>query len=249
MLLEFQQKIIEDKDLFTALAAHELRTPLTTVNTYVQLLNRSNNLETNKINKYLNRAQAATSRLERLINELLESSKFKAGKLVFKMKITNIQKLMKTVMMDFKLIHPTEHIIYEDTVKNKNDSLVSIDPGKIRQVIINILNNAIKFTGTKTDVKVLLEEKRNKFIISIKDKGIGISRSDLEEIFQPYFRAQNNTTDKGGLGLGLFLAKKIIDKHEGEISINSKINQGTTVRIELKKYEKSFTNSFTKNKK
>jgi signal transduction histidine kinase len=245
MLFGYQQKIIKDKDLFTALAAHELRTPLTTTNTYIQLLNRSNNLDKSKIQKYLKRAQAATKKLERLIDELLESAKFKAGKLVFNMKSTDITKLLLSVVNDFKLMFPAQRITYKKAVWSKK-SIVFVDPGKIRQVILNILNNAVKFTGSKTDIEVRLKEQENKFIITIKDKGIGIDRLDLEEIFQPYFRAQNNTTDKGGLGLGLFLAKKIIDKHKGKISISSKINRGTTVRIELKKNERKFTSSESK---
>ena len=112
---------------------------------------------------------------------------------------------------------------------------VMADPGVIKQVIINLLNNAIKFSVTRKEIVVRLKKENDMVMIQVEDKGIGIPDDQMDLIFQPFYRVgQKNSEDISGTGLGLSVVKEIVDAHQGKIRVESKLNEGSTFTILLK---------------
>ncbi len=111
---------------------------------------------------------------------------------------------------------------------------MAIDQIRITQVIRNILDNAIKYSKPDKNINIFLDKNKNKLIITIKDQGIGIKKQNLSKIFQKFKQMHSNAFDhSGGSGLGLFIARKIIELHKGEIKVESKLNKGSTFIISL----------------
>ncbi len=224
------QKTIEARDLFVSIASHELRTPLTTSYIYLQLIER--NYAKNKPFdiKWVTTLKDETERLSSIINELLEINQINMGKFSYNLEVCNIDDVINRVISNFKIKYKNRF-----TAINKipsENKLIICDSNKLISVFINLLDNAIKHSDETSKVTVLLESDRKKYItISIQDKGEGIPREDLKKIFDDFYKAKNNT--KPGMGLGLFIAKRIIDKHRGKILVTSQLNKGTNVSVQL----------------
>lgn len=230
-LLTKVKDALESRDLFMSLAAHEFRTPLTIIIATTQLLENKlakKNLEEAKMVKQV---LLESFRLTRLVNELLEISQIKTGGLRFFYTEQNIKKIIEKAIKNFKFTYPNRKIIFKDFIKNSYKIFCDFD--KILQVISNLLDNAVKFSPIDSIIALILKFDAPDFVLSIKDTGIGISKKDLPYVFKSFYRGIKSRQE--GMGLGLFLAKKIIEEHRGSIQIKSQQNQGTTVEIRLPK--------------
>lgn len=227
------KKALETRDLFISMAAHELKTPLTSIHGYIQLLHGKlvgkNTVEA----RWVERLSWESFRLTQLVKELLEIERIKTGQLVYILKECYLEEVIKRTLENFRLSYPERKIIFSDEIEQGKDMVIG-DFDKLLQVLGNIVENAIKFSSADSVVKIFLKVKNTDFIILIKDEGIGIAKKDLKNIFESYYRASSDQS-KEGMGLGLYLAKEIIERHHGEINIKSKVNKGTTVEIKLPK--------------
>jgi len=224
------QKTIETRDLFVSIASHELRTPLTTSYIYLQLIER--NYAKNKPFdiKWVTTLKEETERLSSIINELLEINQINTGKFSYNLELCNIDDIINRITSNFKIKYKNR-IIVVNNIPNDN-KLIICDTNKLMSVFINLLDNAIKHSDEKTKVTVFMESDLKKYItVSVQDKGEGIPKEDLDKIFDDFYKAKNNT--KPGLGLGLFIAKRIIDKHRGKILVTSQLNKGTSISVQL----------------
>ncbi len=220
------------KEEFLQEAAHELKTPITALKLLVQY-------QIKKISKKQKNAELVQSlklidrdldRLTRLINELSDVTRIEAGKLSTNMQIVNITDLVSDVVIEMQAFDKNHYLSFSDQSK----LFVVADPDKIKQVLINIIGNAIKYSYNNSEISISIKNKKDVVIIAIKDRGLGISSSKLPYLFKRYY--QIDKTHRIGLGLGLYISKEIIKKHKGKIWVESKEGIGSTFYIQLQKF-------------
>lgn len=226
------EKALETRDLFISMAAHELRTPLTTIFGYVQLLQNKIQGDNQTVKKWLDELGWETQRLTKLINDILEINRVRKGQVHYIFRECNLREIIRRATDAFNLMHPNRRLIYQEQLK-EGDDLVVGDSDKLLQLMINLLDNAYKFSFPDTDIIVSLKTALPYLKIGVADQGQGISKKELTKVFEAFYKGDYNKNQ--GMGLGLFLAKDIVEHHRGMIHLHSKKNLGTTVEINLPK--------------
>lgn len=229
------KELDELKDAFVASVSHELRSPLSAISGYVELLTLKpiNKLDPEKASKALNIILESTTRLTQFVNDVLDAAKIKAGKMEIHRVSMNPHHISESV---FGLFYP---LFEKKKITGKleiNPSLPSVpaDIEKIRQVITNLLSNAYKFTpesGTITLTADFAKDKRDYVQFSVKDTGIGIPKAYQHMIFGRFQQvpgAKDKIQGPKGTGLGLVIAKGIVEAHGGVMGFESEENKGTT---------------------
>lgn len=220
-LFEEVMALSEKKDEFIALASHELKTPLTSLKGYLQMLQKEKGSKMAEF--FVDKSLKQLDRLGALIGDLLDVSKVEAGQLQFNFEFFDLHKIVKDVIETFHY-NSTSHLISFSGFEEK--LMVWGDQQRIEQVIINLLNNAIKYSPQANEVFVVLEKKEDQAVIKVQDKGIGLSKQQQKGIFKRFFRAEG-VAHIAGLGLGLYISKEIIDRHEGSFIVKSEIGVGS----------------------
>lgn len=228
-LNEEAKEALRMRDLFISLAAHELRTPLTTMNAYVHLLSRKVNDPQKVETKWIRELSSETSLIIKLVNELLNVDLIRNGVFSYHMQPISLRKVINRAAQQFSIAFPFHTVMIEDEC-SQDDTLIG-DTDKLLQVLSSILQNAAKFSGVDKKILLTYTCKKEKLYISISDNGIGILRKDIKKIFSGFYKGSNNYMD--GIGLGLFISKRIIMKHKGNITITSGKDKGTKVTIML----------------
>jgi len=230
-----EKEIDKAKTEFVSLASHQLRTPLSTVNWYSEMLLTGDVGEvTTEQKKYLEEIYNGNQRMVELVNTLLDVSRIELGTLVVESKPTNIVKLTQNVINEQKLQIIEKKIKLSPSFED-NIPLITADPKLLRMVIQNLLSNAIKYTpdGGKIRASLSLDEKKN-VILKISDTGYGIPANQQDKIFSKLFRADNVIgKDTEGTGLGLYIAKSIVEQVGGKLWFESEENRGTTFYVAL----------------
>lgn len=224
------KEALELRDLFISLAAHELRTPLTSINGYIQLLHARLTKKNTTEGKWITELQKESERLTKLVTELLEVNRIKSGTFHYVFEKCNLDKIITSAITLTNISHPQRLIEYKSTLSKKQNNIVA-DQKKILQVLINIINNSIKFSPEDSVIKITVKYKSPFIILRVTDRGKGIFIEDVEKIFKGFYKGKNNHGQ--GLGVGLYLSKEIITSHHGTISVQSKVNKGTTVEVKL----------------
>jgi PAS domain S-box-containing protein len=220
------------KDEFLSIASHELRTPVTSIKGYTQLakmLIREGDLGTSE--EYLDIALDQIDRMSRLILELLDVSRIETGRLEIRREeiawpqfVRDVVHRHHTAVSDRRF-----HLSVTDTGK-----VVTGDRDRLEQVLGNLLENAVKYSPDGSDVSVLVEEKGETYVTAVCDRGIGIPADELNQVFERFHRGrQVSSTNYGGLGLGLYITKQIVERHNGTIWVESKEGKGTTFFFSL----------------
>ncbi|MBI2600134.1 PAS domain-containing sensor histidine kinase, partial [Candidatus Daviesbacteria bacterium] len=213
------------KDEFISIASHELKTPLTSIKTYGQIIQnlaiKQSFAKLIDLAKSMNRQ---VSVLQDYVNELLNVNKIQAGKLSLKKKKFDIYHLIKEECDNLQKTLP-KHKLLTTSIHAK----VNADKERIRQVLINLITNAAKYSPKGGKIIIRSQKKNNELIVSVKDFGVGVANSEQERIFERFYQAEGLNRDRfGGLGLGLFISKGIISRHKGQIWVESKKNRGAT---------------------
>ncbi|MFX1286025.1 MAG: ATP-binding protein [Promethearchaeota archaeon] len=236
--LEDQKGISEMKDQFISVTSHEIRTPFHIVKGNFELLLQRNDLLPEDKEKIIGGIIRNMNRMEIMINNIYSLSMAKQKQIYLNFDYYNLYDVIKTTIEDMKLLVTKKGLTLNFTpnpVNNQDqDNLILCDAKAIEQVIRNLIHNSIKFTE-KGRIDVLLKKQENMYYIIVKDTGVGIDTQDFDNLFAD-FRPLDSNTNKPhqGLGLGLFLSKKIIKEHKGKIWIFSEgINKGTEVHFTL----------------
>ncbi|QXV63685.1 PAS domain S-box protein [Mucilaginibacter sp. 21P] len=221
-----RKQLERHKDQFVSVVAHELRTPLTTIKSQSQLLERGLAKEsesrlqelTTGINKHVNR-------LTRLIDNLVMVSKIEKGLTISAVENYSLTSLIKDVLGDLRLTNPHR----EFSEKFSGDLQTNGDEDKIRQVLYNLVNNAIKFSSAGTNIDISLHHEEQQAVICIQDHGAGIPKEDHDQIFKRFYQVEGNA-DKhlAGMGLGLYIADEIIRQQGGKLWVDSEEGKGST---------------------
>ena len=242
------EKLERLKSEFISIVSHELRTPLTAIKNSLEICLSGKAGEVSSImDKFLNMARRNVSRLSGIINDLLDLSKIEAGKMDFKFEKANINVPVEFIKNTFENVAKDKNI---DLVLDKDDDIFDtyIDNQRIEQVVSNLVSNAIKFTNENGKITVKTEKIKQSDIdksklvgvenpvfyenyvkVSVSDNGIGIAQEDLKKVFDQFQQIENSLNrQNGGTGLGLPIAKQLIEAHKGFIWVESELNRGTT---------------------
>ncbi len=228
------------KDQFLAVVSHELRTPVTIINGYLDLI-ASGICGTidDDIKVMIEKSRLNCSRLNSIINDLLDIEKFESEKIAF-----NMQK-HKCIDIVNEIIKINQDLIEKNNMSVllhnnlKENILIYIDGNRLTQAVTNLITNAIKNAPEYTPIEFHLKRNQNTLIIAVEDHGCGISDEIKNKVFDKFIQADSSDSrsTKGGVGLGLSIAKNIIEKMNGEISFETEVNKGTTFYIKLPIYQ------------
>lgn len=225
--IEDQKKEIEKKDEFIGVASHELKTPLTSLKGYVQLIGQTELPEPVKL--YIEKANSSLNKLQHLINDLLDVSKIKAGRLKFDTTIFDLSELIKQCIENCRYIYPS-HKLTEELEQN---IMINGNEERLEQVLMNLINNAVKYSNGNKEIIVRAEKDNSTATVSIIDFGIGLSSEDQEKIFDRFFRVENNEAYIPGLGMGLYISSGIVKEHNGTLSVKSRLKEGSVFSFSL----------------
>ncbi len=223
------QEYIARQKQFVSNVSHEIRTPLTAIKGYSEFLydDIAGNPDTEAALMHLT---SETARLEKLVNDLLNLSRLDSFQDSFVFLKTNYSNLINHTIDKLKLKAVENDIAI--TANIKPEVYIYSDPEKVVQVVINLLDNAIKYSRKGEKVEMELYTEKSDAVLIVRDCGIGIPKEDLKNIFERFHRA-SNTKSIGGTGLGLSISKIIVDKHRGSINIESEVNKGTVIKLAL----------------
>ncbi|MDP4283200.1 MAG: chemotaxis protein CheB [Bacteroidota bacterium] len=212
------------KDEFISIASHELKTPLTTAKAYIQLLQMSLEETSDKDLIFAQKAGASIDRLNDLIGELMDLSKIQNGKLNFQITTFNFNEIVLEALESVQYSSPSHHILLSGEIKKP----IKGDKERLKQVVINLLNNAVKYSPNAKDIFINLVKDKDCVKVSVKDNGIGIRKQNLEKIFERYYREEQRAAHFQGLGIGLYISHEIIQSHHGKIWAESEPGKGST---------------------
>jgi signal transduction histidine kinase/CHASE3 domain sensor protein len=220
------------KDEFLSIASHELRTPVTSIKGYTQLaktLIAENDLTTSE--EYLDIALDQIDRMSRLILELLDVSRIETGRLEIRREAIQ----WSTFVRDVVHRHHTAVSDRRFHLNVPDDSkMVTGDRDRLEQVLGNLLENAVKYSPDGSEIFVSIDDRGDHIITSVCDRGIGIPADELAQVFERFHRGRHvSSTNYGGLGLGLYITKQIVERHGGSIWVESREGQGTTFYFSL----------------
>lgn len=220
-LFEQVQSLSKKKDEFIALASHELKTPLTTIQGYLQVLARKEQDQMSEL--FLNKSLNQVKKLNTLVEDLLHMSRVESGRLEFDFENFDIRQLLLNITESFNYSHQSHTLVHDLGSKGVT---IEGDKQRIEQAVINLLNNAVKYSPHAEKVYLQLRAKDNNVVVTVKDQGIGLNKEQKDQLFTRFYRAES-TKGISGLGLGLYLTKQIIDRHKGSIGVMSKLGEGS----------------------
>lgn len=231
-----QARLDDMRKEFVANVSHELKTPITSIKTYSETLLDQEELDDESKNKFLNVILTEANRMTRLVSDLLQLTKFDYKKVAWNRIKFDVKELVKQICDKHKIQAEKKNQIVECYVTSNVPDVYG-DRDGIEQVITNILTNSIKYTPENGNIKVYVGAVHKDAYIKIIDDGIGIPKEDLPRVFERFYRVDKaRSREMGGTGLGLPIAKEIIEENGGSIDIKSEIEKGTEVIIKIPMY-------------
>ncbi len=226
--VEQLQELDRLKSAFVGIVSHELRTPLTPIKTLVEnLLDGVGGSLSEQQHHYLSRIQANADRLTRMLNELLDLSKIEAGKIELRPTVLSIQELIADVLDVLQPLAQQKSITMEVTSLDGIPK-VHADRDKLYEVLANLVDNAIKFTPSGGRIQIGTKVLNDRYIrVEVSDTGCGIPEEDLPKIFDKFYRVHSLSSNHAGAGLGLAIAKGLIELHGGTIGVESTSGKGS----------------------
>ena len=228
-----QERQERERREFVSTVSHELRTPLTTMNSYIEALEEGVINDKELAPQFIDTIHKETTRMIRMVNELMQLGKMDIKEEHYDKEFIDINKLIEQISDRFELTHPEKNFI---KYIPKTPIFVEGDQDKLTQVFDNIMNNAIKYSpnGKNITVRVRQNYNHNRVSISIKDEGEGIPLVHIDKIFKRFYRVdKSRQRTMGGTGLGLALAKNIVEAHRGRIWAQSREGYGSIIFVTL----------------
>jgi two-component system phosphate regulon sensor histidine kinase PhoR len=228
--IEEQKRELERKDEFIGVASHELKTPLTSLKGYLQLilLHKKDDLPDTVV-QYINKAVIALGKLQFLVDDLLDASKIKAGRLSYNMDIINLKDVVTTCAENAAAMNPT----YTFEVQNTDDFMINGNAERIEQVLMNLVNNAVKYSNGSRSVIIKSFKYSDCARVAVTDFGIGLSGEQQLKIFERFYRVEDKKNMTSGLGMGLYISSEIVNTHHGKIGVESELGKGSTFYFDL----------------
>jgi chemotaxis family two-component system sensor kinase Cph1 len=229
MLNERLKQAYEELDTFSFTISHDLKNPLSTIKGYAQMLTKTAGLE-QRAQDVLSKIDGKVDKMNSMINEVLEYSRI--GRLELKPIDVDVNPIIQEHIKDLKLVYNAEHL----KVTIGNTPTVQGDPTMISQVFANLLSNAIKYSmpSEQPEISITATDNDYEIVYTIQDNGVGIDIKQLPRVFE-LFKRMDNVQDIEGTGVGLAIVKRIVEKHNGKIWVDSKLGEGSTFYVAFKK--------------
>lgn len=228
-ITEYKQ-LQQQKDDFISIASHELKTPITSLKASLQLLERMKESPSPLFPKLIGQATKSMHKISELVEDLLNVSKMKEGRVQLNKEVFSISQMLENCCD-----HVRQLGRYELVVEGDLGVEVIADAHRVEQVVVNFVNNAIKYAPQEKKIFLIVEDLGNRAKVSVKDTGPGIPAEKLPHLFERYFRADDSGVQVSGLGLGLYISADIVQRHKGEIGVDSEVGKGSTFWFTLPK--------------
>ncbi len=216
---------------FVSNVSHEIKTPLALISMFAETLEKGRVKTEEKKNEYYSIIIQETNRLGKIVNKILSFSKIEAGKRLYNLTETDVNKVVENVYSTYKF-HLNNNGFDFNYELQPNLPIVKADEEAISEAVINLIDNAVKYSGNIKSIKIFTGRKNDSVFIAVEDKGIGISEKDKKKIFDKFFRVQSGDVyNSKGTGLGLTIVKHIMDAHNGKIELNSQLGNGSTFKL------------------
>jgi len=228
--LSKERELNEIKSRFVSMASHEFRTPLSTVLSSAALISRyTKEAEQPNRDKHTNRIKESVKHLNNLLEDFLSLGKLEEGKVMVQFGQFNIKDFLEEVTDEIKLVTKQTQFI---NIQTFGSEMVLTDQRLLKNILVNLLTNAIKFSNDDGVVELAVQNSGDVLMVSVKDHGIGISEEDQQHLFSSFFRGKNATNIQG-TGLGLHIVRRYAELMNGEVHLESKLGEGTTVTVRL----------------
>ncbi|GAC1443454.1 MAG: hypothetical protein NVSMB52_01880 [Chloroflexota bacterium] len=228
-LFESQQEALQVKDQFLSIVSHELRTPLTTIKGYSQMLRRRLSEEPNSLRFALN-IEAQVGRLSRLVDDLLDVTRYSRGQFELKRQYIDLRPVLDDAVARFRVVAP-KHMFSLHLDQGPFEG--NWDRDRLEQVMNNLVGNAVKYSPQGGEVIVSTRHENGTLVVAIRDHGQGIPERDQQQLFERFFRGTAEGGDVKGLGLGLYVTRRIVEAHGGTIGVWSKQYEGSEFSFTL----------------
>ncbi|MCB9034517.1 MAG: sensor histidine kinase [Chitinophagales bacterium] len=230
------RQMAEYRKEFVGTVSHELKTPMFNAIGYVETVLDSDLDDKVFIRNYLEKTVSNLERLESIVKDLLQISKFEAGRIELHLEAVDLIKLIKEVLFHYKYLTETYKVNVVVHAK-ENEFFVCVDKNAIRQVLENLISNSVKYGKENGQTDIYINDLDEQYLVEISDNGIGISQENIDRVFERFFRADKSRSKLvGGTGLGLSIVRNIIQAHNQNINVTSELNKGTTFSFTLDKY-------------
>ena len=223
---------IEQQKHFVEDVSHELRTPVAIVEGHLKLLNRWGKDDPEVLEESLQASLVELQRMKTLVQEMLDLSRAPQVKEQYKDATTNVTEVAKQVVHNFRVLYPEFTFTFDDDLKR--DLWIPIYLNHLEQVVIILMDNAVKYSLNRKEIILSLSKGEEHVEIAVQDFGMGMTEEDRRKVFSRFYRVDKaRSRERGGNGLGLSIAKELIESYDGEISVTTLLNHGSIFKITL----------------
>ncbi|NEO86209.1 MAG: CBS domain-containing protein [Spirulina sp. SIO3F2] len=232
-LLKKERELSELKSRFVTMASHEFRTPLSLISSSTGILqDYGDRLSTPKKQKHLDRIQGAVKQITQLIEDVLTFNHAASAQLPFKPVVLDLIEFCTALWVEFQQRYPERQIVWQVHKPETQSPSITADPQLLDKIVIHLLDNALKYSAVESPINWDLTYQPTTVSLQIRDRGIGIPPNDQAHLFESFHRSENVGTIQG-TGLGLAIVKNCVDLHQGQITVDSTEQIGTTMTVEL----------------
>lgn len=231
-MLDRTQRYIDQQSQFVGDVSHELRTPVAIIQGHMEMLERWGKDDPKVLDDSIKAALAETSRMNNLVKEMLDLSRAEQVEIKFRDATTKVEEVVQQVYNNFKMIHPDFKFILDDDLRQ--DVEVNIYRDHLEQILIILCDNAVKYSTDRKEIHISLSQNYNSVEIGVQDFGEGIANDEVTKVFDRFYRVDKaRSRKKGGNGLGLSIAERLVKGYHGTITVESQLGSGSIFRITL----------------
>lgn len=235
-MVDIMQKNITSQKQFVEDVSHELRTPVSIVEGHLKMLDRWGKEDSQILEESIHASLTETKRMKSLVQEMLDLSRIREIDVYYKNEMTNVGELANQLVTNFKMLYP-DFVINVD-IDFDNEVFVNMYRNHLEQIMVNILDNAVKYSTDRKEVHVSVSKGKEDVDIIIQDFGPGIAEEDLDKIFNRFYRVDKaRSREKGGTGLGLPIVKELVEGYGGKINVTSTLGQGSIFQVTIPIYK------------
>ena len=231
-LLDKMALYVRQQKQFVEDVSHELRTPTAIVEGHLKLLNRWGKDDPQVLDESLSASLNEITRMKTLVQEMLDLSRAEQVQMHYKNEITPIREVVEQVFHNFDMLYEDFSFFFDDDLDEER--YINIYRNHLEQILVILLDNAVKYSTNRKEIHISVSETLSRVQIAIQDFGEGMSQEDQQRIFNRFYRVDKaRSREKGGHGLGLSIAKELLEGYKGDISVESVLGHGTVFRIQL----------------